>query len=110
MKSTGATAIQTSENGTQRFMPLQVIIECTAASAIVGAATISVGTNASSYNNLLAATALTGVTAANNMLGFNLPLVATSSVAANTAINVNVTLAATGTSQVARVDVLGYYV
>lgn len=110
MKSTGATAIQTSENGTQRFMPLQVIIECTAASAIVGAATISVGTNASSYNNLLAATALTGVTAANNMLGFNLPLVATSSVAANTAINVNVTIAATGTSQVARVDILGYYV
>lgn len=111
LKTTGAVTIFTTENGTQRFVPTAIIVEITAAVSITVGATISAGITAASYNDIMAATVLTGVTAVNNMLAFPaLASAVVTSVPANTAFKINVTVAATGTSQSARVDVIGYYV
>lgn len=108
-KTTGATVVGTTENGTQRFVPTHIIAEVTATSAPLTAASVSVGTNGASYNNILAITPLTGLTTVNTLLIIPIVL-AVGSIAANTAINVNVTTAITGTSQSVRFDVIGYYV
>jgi hypothetical protein len=109
-KTTGATKIATTENGSQRFIPKTVIIELTAATAVTVVATLSVGTNSATYNNILAATALTGLSALNNIVMIHLPATAISSIAPNTDIYVNVTIGATATTANIRVDVDGYYI
>lgn len=108
-KTTGSTKIGTTENGAARFIPKTIVIELTGASAIIGAATLSVGTNSSSYNNILAATALTGVSTLNNIVMLHLPTTVISSIAPNTDIFVNVSVGATATTANIRVDVDGYY-
>lgn len=107
-KTTGATTIFTTENGTERFHPLYVCAELTAATSVSVVPTISVGTNASSYNNILTATALTNFTAANKMQNYPISVLV-DSVAANTAILVNVSIGATATTCTGKVAVIGYY-
>lgn len=112
-KVLAATKIATTD-ATKKFIITDIIVRCTAATAITVAATLSIGTNSATYNNIMAATALTGVTTANTGLfsgahgSFTL-LEAGFIVAANTDIEVKVTVAATGTSQTIAVDVVGYY-
>src|SRR5258708_6435438 len=86
--ATGATQLATIENGTQRFVPVFFHLEVKTLTGVVGTgATFSVGTNASSYNNLLAAqvasTTLLG--ALNGLQQYNILSISTAgSVAANT--------------------------
>lgn len=106
-KTTGATVIFTTES-VSNFYVTGVTVESTSATAITVPATLSVGTNAATYNNILAAGAMTSLTAA-NLFSMLLPTVASVVVAASTAINVNISVAATGTSQTLTVGVQGYY-
>ena len=92
-----------------RFIPTQVVAEITTADTIAVAPTISVGTNAATYNDILTASALTGLTAVNKMLGFGLTAAAGTSVAASVDIYVKVTTGATAVACVGRIDVIGYY-
>jgi len=103
-KSTGATTIFTTEG--ERFHPLFIVTEITAATSLTIGATASVGTNSSSFNNIMAAS-VTGTTV-NNMLPNALSAL-TDSVAPGTAVKVNVSIAATGTSGTLSVTVIGFY-
>jgi hypothetical protein len=104
MKSTGATTIFTTEG--ERFHPLFCLAEITAASSLTIGASVSVGTNSSTFNNILAAS-VTGTTV-NNMLPNALSAL-TDSVAPGTAVKANISIAATGTSGTLSVSVIGFY-
>lgn len=107
-KNTGATLVGTTENGTARFYPVMVVFEMTVASVIAIVPTVSIGTNSATYNNILAAAALTGMTTANSMICSSV-VGAVNSVAPNTGINVNVSVGATATTATLDIHVLGYY-
>lgn len=108
-KTVAATKIDTTRSSTRRFIPRYAIVYCRSASAITVPATISIGTNSATYDNILPATALTGVTAAQNYLHIPLGAAAISGIAASTDIYVNVSTAATGTSQTLDVLLVGIY-
>jgi hypothetical protein len=108
-KTTGATLITTTENGVRRFYATAVLFELTAVAVLIGVCTASVGTNGATYNNLLAATALTGVSVVNNMLRLPIGAVAVSSVAPNTDVYINITIGATATTYTIRAVVEGFY-
>jgi len=109
-KATGATTIGTTRDSGERFVPLYVVVELTAAAALTIVPTISVGTNGASYNNLLVATALTGISATNNVVILAIPPSVITSVPPGTPIKVNITIGATATTATVRVDVVGYYI
>lgn len=107
-KNTGSFTIDTTENGTESFHPLLIVFVLNTASAVSVVPTISVGTNSSTYNNIMPAALLTGLTSA----GMILPMPITSAiskVAANTAIKGNVTIGATATTATIDIHVFGYY-
>lgn len=110
-KTTGTTVLGTTENGTQRFVPTYIVLECTAASAISVGPTVSVGISAGVYEDILPPVAMSSTTA--NHIDVKFAGGTTSNantVAANTDIRVNVQTAATGTSMTIRVALIGYYV
>lgn len=100
------TAIVTTSAG-QRFIPMYVSIQLQSTTGFVIAASLSVGTNAG-IDNILPITTLTGIISDNIMLNF--PLVAAfTSVGPSTVISVKITTAATATTYVLRVAIIGYY-
>lgn len=104
--SLATTAIFTT-NAAERFIPLYVSVQLQSTSGFIAAASFSIGTDGA-VSNILPISALTGVSAANLML--NLPLVAViSSIAASTAISVKITTAATATTYILKVALIGYY-
>jgi hypothetical protein len=112
-KTVASSKIATTDPA-RAFIVTGVVIRCTAASAITIAASASVGTNSASFNNIIAATVLAGVTAANKAVssdpsGSLTVLEAGIVIPPNTDIDIKITNAATGTSQTLGVDVLGYY-
>lgn len=107
-KNTGATQIGATENGTEKFHPLFAVFVMNSASLITIVPTVSVGTNGATYNNILAATALAGVSGVGSML----PVVissAISNISANTGIFVNVTIGATATTALLDCHIIGFY-
>lgn len=107
-KTTGSTAAGTTMDGSLRFFPAFVLVECTAASSVTGVCSISVGSNSGSWNNIIPITSQTGVNAANIFLVTNVAG-AISSIPPNTPIDVDITTGATATSQTISVSVYGYY-
>lgn len=108
-KITGSTVINPTE-GSRRFYPVFATFEIIAASAIVGVPTLSLGTNSSTYNNIMTATALTGLTSVNKILNTsNLLTVVADSVAPSTEIRVNVTVGAVSTTATLKVMLHGFY-
>ena len=105
--ATGATSVGTTENNGMTFFPRFARIRCNAATSITLPASISIGTNATSYNDILGITALTGVLSAGQYLLLPIASTVGTSVAPNTQIFVNVTTGATGTSQTFGVAVVG---
>lgn len=106
------TVVATSTIGVtvagSRFVPLYVNVQLQSTTGFAVVASFSIGTNAG-VDNILPITALTGISSANLMI--NLPLVALiSTVAPSTTISVKITTAATATTYVLRVGLLGYYV
>ena len=107
-KVAAATLIYTTDGGSKRFHPAMIRVLVSAANTVTVVPTISIGTNASTYNDLLAATALTGMTNVNNMTNYNLVALLTS-VAVNTGIYVNVSVGATATTCNIDVAIFGDY-
>lgn len=99
-----ATLLFTTENDGKRFIITNIIIETTSISGFISVATLSIGTNASVYTNIVATTATASVINNNTNNG-----VITSSVAANSDVYVNITIPAVATTNLIRVDVIGYY-
>lgn len=91
-----------------RFTPVSVVFELMSVTGFAVVATASIGTNSAAYNNLLVASALTGLSAANNIINFNVTAL-TSSVASGTGVYVNVSVAATATTYVLKVSIVGFY-
>ena len=101
-KNTGAILIATTDNNGKRFHPSMISVLISGANAITVPATLSIGTNASTYNDLLASTVLTGLTGVQNMTNYNL-VAMINSVPVNTGIYLNVTAGSTAT--VCNIDV-----
>lgn len=103
-----ATTIFTTE-ASRTFVVTDVIFRITAATGFISAATASIGTNASTYNDILTATALTGVSAVNNFIKPPVGAAVLPAVPASTALKVNITVGAVATGLTLAVDVFGYY-
>lgn len=110
--ATGSTQIGTTDNGTERFYPTMVVFHiATIGGTVTIPITASIGTNASSYTNILAATLQTALTS-QNVMGVNGMVLGTpASIPPNTAIYVNITIALGGIAPTGTVDVdlIGYY-
>lgn len=104
LKNTGATLLFTQPNTQSSYFPFRIRVFSGNVSGITGAPTISIGTNASSYNNILAATALTGLTTAGTYIDYA-PTYPLAPIAFNTSVFVNVTIGATGTTFGARIAI-----
>lgn len=107
-KTAASTKIGTTENGTQRFYPIYLVVTCTAATSISVVPTLSIGTNSSSYNNIVTATSMAGITSANTFLT-TFVIAALGSVAASTDIYTNISLGATATAMTIKIDLFGLY-
>lgn len=98
----------TTENGTESFHPMFVIFAMTAASGLILPCTVSVGTNGSSYNNIVSGLSLSGLISLATMTPKNVDANSVV-VPANTDVVANVGLAATGTSGTMKITLMGYY-
>lgn len=107
-KVSGARSLGTTD-ATKRFYPIVFVIRVASANTISLVPSISVGTNATSYNNIGGVIALTGLTSVNKMLKQELAVSAIDSVAPNTQIFANITIGATATTMTVDVHVIGYY-
>jgi len=104
---TGSTLIVTTNPSDGKFYPLKVGFSLTAVSVPISVCTVSVGTN-STYNNILVATVLTGLTTLDDFLVFDISAL-TPSVAASTDIKVNVSVGAVATTYTFKVMLIGIY-
>lgn len=108
-KTVASTLVGTTRNDARKFISTLAVIHATVANAITVPPTISIGTNGTSYNNLLAAATLTGMTSVDNYLCFTLGGSVLSAVAANTGIYANISAGATGTSMTLDIAIFGFY-
>lgn len=88
------------------FVPDTVGVICNLATAVIGVAAISFGTNAA-VNDLLSASVLTGLTTANLFLPINVGLAA--AVQPNTALKVRVTGISIATAHTGYAFIKGFY-
>jgi len=96
-KNLGNTIFFTTPSSGFRFFPTHIIMSVLFATAITAGASISIGTNGSSYNNIMANTSFIGLTAANNYQVVQLSGVL-NAISANTSAYLNVNTASVGTS------------
>ena len=99
------------------FMPINMIVMLRAVSGFVSVPTVSIGTNAPDYNNILPASALTGLDAIGEYfrlaLGTQIGTTGTyrgMSPSSSVAIKANVTSAAVATTYDVEVQIVGAYV
>lgn len=106
-KTTGNTTLFTTDPG-RVFVPIAVVAYCSAATAITVAATITIGTNSTAYDNLVASSILSGLTAAGL---FTTPVytLGATAVTPGTDVVLKIGTAATGTSQTIEIDIVGFY-
>lgn len=105
-KTVANTAILTTPAGAGNFHVALVIVEMTAANSLTVGATISVGTNSATFNNIIPATVGQIVL---NAYAALMPVAGTVSVPPGTLVNARVSVGATGTSGTVSVTVIGYY-
>ena len=105
LKNTGATLLFNSINSSSPFFPSLIRIYTNNATGIVTPPTLSIGTNASSYNNIRAVT-LTTASASGQYVDY-LPSYPLAPLAANAEVYVNVTIAAIATTYSARFAIYG---
>lgn len=106
-KSTGITNGETTANNGKFFLVTSVTVHTELAGGITGVPTLSIGTSSGSSNNIMTATAMTGSGVQSRVLNF--PLSSTLAIPPNTTWVVNITAAATGTSQTLEVYLNGSY-
>lgn len=107
--ATGSTLLGTTSNNGLSFHPSSLRVKVAAASGVIGAASISIGTNATAYDDIMSITALTGLTVAGKFLVLPVALTAQSAIAPNTQVYVKVTTAITGTSETLDIKLIGDY-
>jgi hypothetical protein len=95
-KNTGSTLIFTNPASSGQFFPSKIRVYGGNLVGIVTPPTLSIGTNASSYNNILVATALTGLTNT-GYIDYAITFPGTL-LTAGTGVFVNVTIAANATT------------
>lgn len=97
------------EGDTQfNFKPLLIQVDVVSATGIISVPAISIGTNSPSYNNILAATTLTGLTMAGAHSIF-LPTAGSMEAMYGEGIYANVTSVAVGTELTLAVDLIGAF-
>ena len=92
-----------------RFHPITLVMQLTAVSGFVAVPTISLGTNASNYDNLVPATALIGMSTVNDAIAFSIVGRPYPSMAAGTEIRLRVSVAANATTYVVKTMLPGIY-
>ncbi len=108
-KTTGSTLIGTTRsNGAERFYPQIAHIILASTTGFSAAPTITIGTNSSSYDNIVASTTLTGLNASNMFYALSL-IVPQSSIAGSTGIYINVGTGATATTYTILALARGFY-
>lgn len=90
------------------FEPLMIQFEVASATAVISVPTVSIGTNSPTYNNILLAMALTGLTGAGSHT-IVLPSPASMEALYGTDVYANVTGAGVDTELTIEVDVIGTY-
>lgn len=107
-KSSGSTLMQASSQ-LGKFYPINVAFEIVDVSGLITAATVSIGTNSTTYNNIMAATLLTNLTAILDIrnITLNTGLVV---LPASTDVYLKVTGAATATTFDFNVYLLGWVI
>jgi|ERR1043166_1370814 hypothetical protein len=110
-KTSGAVTVGTANGGgaSQSFYPVHILIIAHTITALITPVTISVGTNSSTYNNLLAATLLSSSLNATNLMQVLSLAAASPVIAHNTDIKVNVTSIAVGTTYTFDIKIFGWY-
>lgn len=107
--STSQTLIYTMEASTLKFYPLMVVFRAVNISGVTTPPTVSIGTNATSYNNIAAGTLLTTLLSTLGA-GNGVPQTAISTpVIGGAAIYANVTIAGLATSYTFNVEIVGFY-
>lgn len=100
-----ATPIFTVPAG-KTFYPLRVLVEPTTVTGLITPSVVSVGTNATNYNNIMASNALTGLTGTNTISQIAADLGAIA-VAAGTQVFARVITAATADAYTLRIILIG---
>ncbi len=108
-KTTGATKVYTTENTTLNFYPILVVYRAVNVSGITTPATISVGTNSTSYNNISQASLLSTILATLGATSGQTINTVSSPISGNTDIYANVTIGAIATNYTVYVEVIGFY-
>jgi hypothetical protein len=102
----GVTTLIVTTNAELRFYPIMVLVEIMAANSLSASPSVTVGTNGSSYDNILGSTS-PGMTP--NAAVAGPPLASGVSIAPGSDIKVKVTVPASGTSGTFVVAILGFY-
>jgi hypothetical protein len=104
--STGATLIGASPSG-YSFVPLFVVFQAVAVTGLVTVSTVSIGVTATSYNDILGSTLLTGLAGINNLKNISTSTLA-APVPSNTNIYANVSAIAIGSTYNFSISVIGF--
>lgn len=105
LTSNGSTKIFTTPNWINSFIAESIAVQISTSNTFISAASISLGSNGASYNNILAITALTGLSVVGNYL--HIPIVALAGgIPPSTDVFVNVT-AAVATALTGKILVFG---
>lgn len=109
-KTTGATTIYTLEgSGSLNFYPAQIVIRPVTITGATLKPTISVGSNASSYDNIATGSMLNTVTSLLGITSQPQNVSTSPALAGGTVIKANVTIGALATTYTFKIDILGYY-
>ncbi len=107
--ATQSTILYTTEAGTSLFHVQELIVVAQLITTHTSVASISLGTNSTAFDNLLAITAQTGLTATGHKLTTVIPATTVSVIAASTAIYFKVTTASVGAVETYAIYLRGYY-
>lgn len=107
-KTVTTTALYTVPSGKTAILT-NAIVRCTAASSITNGPTASIGVVSSSFNDIYASANMITLTTTSSAFGYS-SVGVFGQAAQTTVVTLNLTNAATGTSQTIAVDVMGYLV
>lgn len=107
-KTTGTTALYTVPAGKTAILT-NAVVRCTAATAITNGPTASIGVTASSYSDIYASANIVALTTTSQAFGYSSVGMFAQALTTNV-ITLNITAAATGTSQTVSVDIMGYLI
>lgn len=109
LKTVAATTITTTRADLGRFVVISAWVLCKTVSGLVTAATVSIGQNSATYNDIVGAGAIAAALSVANLYVPLTLVAAPISVPASTAIKGNVTIGAVATAMTGDFWVVGFY-